>query len=134
MRSLVTIHSVRIVAVEPEGAPKVSKSLEAGHPITLPFSKSIADGLMNLRPGDITFAHIRAYVDEVVTVSEGAIATTVGWLFRNSRLVVEPSGAVTTAAIALGLGNIDPSNGSIVAVVSGGNAAPEAFAKYVATP
>ncbi len=48
----------------------------------LPFSKSIADGLMNLRPGDITFAHIRAFVDEVVTVSEGAIATNVAWLFR----------------------------------------------------
>jgi threonine dehydratase len=42
--------SVRIVAVEPEGAPKMSKSLEAGQPITLPSSKSIADGLMNLRP------------------------------------------------------------------------------------
>jgi threonine dehydratase len=125
--------SVRIVAVEPEGAPKMSKSLEAGHPITLPFSKSIADGLMNLRPGDITFAHIRAFVDEVVTVSEGAIATTVAWLFRNSRLVVEPSGAVTTAAVALGLGNVDPSNGAVVAVVSGGNVAPEAFAKYVST-
>jgi threonine dehydratase len=126
--------SVRIVAVEPEGAPKMSKSLEAGHPITLPFSKSIADGLMNLRPGDITFAHIRAFVDEVVTVSEGAIATNVAWLFRHSRLVVEPSGAVTTAAVALGLGNIDASNGAVVAVVSGGNVAPEAFAKYVATP
>ena len=126
--------SVRIVAVEPEGAPKVSKSLEAGHPITLPFSKSIADGLMNLRPGDITFAHIRAFVDEVVTVSEGAIATNVAWLFRHSRLVVEPSGAVTTAAVALGLGNVDTSKGAVVAVVSGGNVAPEAFAKYVATP
>jgi len=125
--------SVRIVAVEPEGAPKMSKSLEAGHPITLPFSKSIADGLMNLRPGDITFAHIRAFVDEVVTVSEGAIATNVAWLFRNSRLVVEPSGAVTTAAVALGLGNIDVGKGPVVAVVSGGNVAPEAFAKYVST-
>jgi threonine dehydratase len=82
----------------------------------LPFSKSIADGLMNLRPGDITFAHIRAFVDEVVTVSEGAIATNVAWLFRNSRLVVEPSGAVTTAAVALGLGNIDVGKGPVVAV------------------
>jgi threo-3-hydroxy-L-aspartate ammonia-lyase len=123
--------SVRIVAVEPEGAPKMTKSLEAGQPITLPFSKSIADGLMNLRPGDITFAHIRQFVDEVVTVSEGAIATTVGWLFRNSRLVVEPSGAVTTAAVSLGLGNVDLTKGPVVAVVSGGNVAPEAFAKYV---
>lgn len=123
--------SVRVVAVEPEGAPKMSKSLEAGHPITLPFSKSIADGLMNLRPGDITFAHIQAFVDEVVTVSEGAIATAVAWLFRNSRLVAEPSGAVTTAAVALGLGNVDAGKGPVVAVVSGGNVAPDAFAKYV---
>jgi len=125
--------SVRIIAVEPSGAPKMSKSLEAGHPITLPSSKSIADGLMNLRPGDLTFAHIRAYVDEVVTVSEEAIAGSVGWLFRNSRLVVEPSGAVTTAAVALGLGNVDIRKGPVVAVVSGGNVAPEAFATYVAT-
>jgi threonine dehydratase len=124
--------SVRIVAVEPAGAPKMSKSLEAGQPITLPSSKSIADGLMNLRPGDITFAHIRKYVDEVVTVSEEDIAKTVGWLFRNARLVAEPSGAVTTAAVALGLGNVDLTKGPVVAVVSGGNVAPEAFANYLA--
>jgi threonine dehydratase len=125
--------SVRIVAVEPIGAPKMSKSLEAGRPITLPSSKSIADGLMNLRPGDITFAHIQKFVDEVVTVSEEDIANTVAWLFRNARLVVEPSGAVTTAAVALGLGNADLSKGPVVAVVSGGNVSPESFAKYVAT-
>lgn len=125
--------SVRIVAVEPEGAPKMTKSIEAGRPITLPSSKSIADGLMNLRPGDITFAHIRAFVDEVVTVDETAIASAVAWLFRNARLVVEPSGAVTTAAVTLGLGHIDVTKGPVVAVVSGGNVAPEAFAKYVSS-
>jgi threonine dehydratase len=124
--------SVRVIAVEPEGAPKMSKSIAAGHPVTLDSSASIADGLMNLRPGDLTFAHIRAFVDEVVTVSEKDIASTVGWLFRNARLVVEPSGAVTTAAVALGLGGADLSKGPIVAVVSGGNVAPEAFAKYIA--
>ncbi len=91
--------SVRIVAVEPVGAPKMTTSLAAGQPVTLPSSKSIADGLMNLRPGDITFAHIQKFVDEVVTVGEDDIAQTVAWLFRNARLVVEPSGAVTTAAV-----------------------------------
>jgi len=123
--------SVRVVAVEPEGAPKMTQSIAAGHPITLASSKTIADGLMNLRPGDITFAHVREFVDEVVMVSETAIASTVGWLFRNGRIVVEPSGAVTTAAVALGLGNMDLTKGPVVAVVSGGNVAPEAFAKYV---
>jgi threonine dehydratase len=120
--------SVRIVAVEPLGAPKMTRSLEAGQPTTLPSSKSIADGLMNLRPGDITFAHIQRFVDEVVTVSEDDIATNVGWLFRHARLVVEPSGAITTAAARLCLGH---PTGKIVAVVSGGNVAPEAFATYL---
>src|SRR5687768_8443385 len=120
--------SVRIVAVEPAGAPKMTKSLEAGAPTTLPSSASIADGLMNLRPGNITFEHIRKFVDEVVTVSEDDIAKNVAWLFRNARLVVEPSGAVTTAAARLGLGH---ATGTVVAIVSGGNVAPDAFANYL---
>jgi len=123
--------SVRIVAVEPAGAPKMSRSLEAGHPVTLDRTASIADGLMNLRPGDLTFAHIQRYVDEVVTVGEADIASAVGWLFRHARLVAEPSGAITAAAVALGLGHADPANGPIVAIVTGGNVAPEKFAKYI---
>ena len=125
--------SVRIIAVEPEGAPKMTKSLEAGHPVTLPSSKSIADGLMNLRPGDITFAHIRKFVDEVVTVSEADIAGNVGWLFRNARLVVEPSGAVTTAAIMTSACEIDPQAGAVVAIVSGGNVEPAKYAEYISS-
>jgi threonine dehydratase len=120
--------SVRIVAVEPAGAPKMTRSLEAGEPTTLPSSASIADGLMNLRPGKITFAHIQKFVDEVVTVGEDDIAANVGWLFRHARLVVEPSGAITTAAARLGMGS---PTGKRVAIVSGGNVAPEAFAKYI---
>ena len=121
--------SVRIVAVEPAGAPKVTRSLEAGHPVTLDSSASIADGLMNLRPGDLTFAHIQKFVDEVVTVSEADIAAAVAWLFRNARIVAEPSGAITTAAVSLGLGH---PVGKVVAIVTGGNVAPEKFAKYIA--
>ena len=120
--------SVRIVVVEPLGAPKMTKSLEAGKPTTLSSSKSIADGLMNLRPGDITFAHIQKFVDEVVTVGEEDIAKAVAWLSRNARIVAEPSGAVTTAAVNLGLGH---PTGKIVAIVTGGNVAPEALAKYL---
>jgi threonine dehydratase len=123
---------VRVVAVEPEGAPKMTRSLAAGHPVTLESSSTIADGLMNLRPGSITFEHVRAFVDEVVTVSDEAIAKAVGWLSRHARLVVEPSGAATTAAVMMGLGGADPSRGPVVAIVSGGNVAPEAFAKYLA--
>ena len=121
--------AVRIVAVEPAGAPKMSRSLEAGHPVTLDSSASIADGLMNLRPGDLTFAHVQKYVDEVVTVPEADIAGAVAWLFKHARIVAEPSGAITTAAVRLGLGH---PTGKVVAIVTGGNVAPEAFAKYLA--
>jgi threo-3-hydroxy-L-aspartate ammonia-lyase len=123
--------AVRVVAVEPEGAPKMSRSLAAGHPITLESSATIADGLMNLRPGTITFKHVQTFVDEVVTVSDEAIAKAIAWLSRNARLVVEPSGAATTAAVMLGLGGVDLSRGPVVAIVSGGNVAPEALAKYL---
>ena len=68
---------------------------------------------------------------EFVTVPDTAIAEAVAWLFRHARLVVEPSGAATTAAVMLGLGDTKDAK-AVVAMVSGGNVAPEAFAKYVA--
>ncbi len=123
--------SVRVIGVEPEGAPKMTRSLEAGRPVTLPGTSSIADGLMSIRPGDLTFAHVRQFVDEVVTVSDESIARGVAWLFRNARLVVEPSGAVTIAAVMLGLGHVDASAGSVVAIVSGGNVEPQKYAEYI---
>jgi threonine dehydratase len=86
---------------------------------------------MSVRPGDLTFAHVKEFVDEVVTVPDAGIVKAVGWLFRNARLVVEPSGAITTAAIMLGLGGADRSTGPVVAVVSGGNVGPEAYAAYI---
>ena len=123
--------SIRVVGVEPEGAPKMTRSLAAGKPVTLDKTASIADGLMSIRPGDLTFAHVQKFVDEVVLVPEEAIARAVAWLFRNAKLVVEPSGAITTAAIMLGLGHIDPSRGPVVAIVSGGNVEPEKYAQYI---
>ena len=87
-------------------------------------SSSIADGLLTLRPGDLTFAHVRAHVDEVVTVDDAAMVAAVKWLFHEARLVAEPSGAAAVAA-ALRAGV----TGS-VAVVSGGNVDPAAFAAY----
>ncbi|MGE3274247.1 MAG: threonine/serine dehydratase [Vicinamibacterales bacterium] len=120
---------VRLVGVEPVGAPKMSRSLAAGHPVTLEATASIADGLMPVRPGDLTFAHTRAFVDEVVTVPDEAIERAVAWIFRNGRVVAEPSGAATIAALALGLGG---PVGRTVAIVSGGNVAPELFARLIA--
>jgi threonine dehydratase len=119
---------VRIVGVEPVGAAKMSASRAAGRPVTLEKAASIADGLLALRPGDLTFAHVQAFVDEVVTVSEESIARAVRWLFREARLVAEPSGAVTTAAI-LDAGG--PEMPGTIAVVSGGNVSAEDYVAYL---
>jgi threo-3-hydroxy-L-aspartate ammonia-lyase len=118
---------VRVIGVEPAGAPKMSASRAAGRPVTLERSASIADGLLALRPGAITFAHVQAFVDDVVTVPEASIANAIVWLFREARLVAEPSGAVTTAAI-LETGSAQPGT---VAVVSGGNVSPEDYIRYL---
>ena len=103
----------------------MTASLAAGHPVTLPSTSSIADGLLTLRPGDITFAHIQAFVDSVVTVSDEEIAAAVKWLFEHARIVAEPSGA---AAVAAAIRVPEP---DAVAVVSGGNVDPEAFGGYI---
>jgi threonine dehydratase len=119
---------VRVVGVEPAGAAKMRAAREAGRPVTLPSSSSIADGLMNLRAGATTFAHVQRHVDDLVTVPDEAIAGAVAWLYRNARLVVEPSGAAATAAVMIGAG---APVGTVAAIVSGGNVQPEQFAKYI---
>jgi threonine dehydratase len=121
--------SVRLIGVEPAGAAKMKRSIEAGEPLTLERSVSLADGLLAVRPGDLTFAHVRALVDRLVTVDEDQIVAAVRWLFREAKIVTEPSGAVSVAA-ALAEG---PTlrHGTTVAVISGGNVAPDLFAKIL---
>jgi threonine dehydratase len=119
---------VRVIGVEPAGAAKMSTSLAAGEPVTLDKTASIADGLLTLRPGDLTFAHVKSFVDEVITVTDAQIAAAVKWLYATAKIVAEPSGAATTAAVQ--------AHGQVandtVAIVSGGNVAPQDFAKYIA--
>jgi len=122
--------SVRIVGVEPAGARKMGASIEAGKPVTLEKTGSVADGLLPVRPGDLTFAHVQAFVDDLVTVEDEAIVDAVVWLFRKAKLVVEPSGAATVAAV---LGSPAPTGpGATVAVLSGGNIAIDALAAMAA--
>jgi threonine dehydratase len=106
----------------------MGQSRAAGAPVRLPFTASIADGLLTLRPGDLTFAHAQALVDDMVTVAEDEIRGAVRWLHRQAELVVEPSGAAATAAV-LATG---PAAAGVVAIVSGGNVEAEDFARYSA--
>ena len=110
--------AVRVIGVEPAGAAAMKASLEAGHAVTLPKTASVADGLMPVRPGDLTFAHAQKFVDEVVTVEDPQIIDAVLWLFTKAKIVAEPSGAATVAAALAGA---VVGAGPVVAIVSGGN-------------
>ena len=125
--------ATRVVGVEPAGAAAMARSVAAGAPVTLDAAASIADGLLPVRPGDLTFAHAAALADEIVTVSDEAIAAAVRWLAERAKLVAEPSGAASvaaalSAALAAEASETPPSSGPPVAVVSGGNIAPAALA------
>lgn len=119
-----------VIGVEPEGAPKMTRSLEAGYPITLESVDTIADGLKPVRPGDLTFEHTRDLVDQVVTVDDGSIRAAVLWCL-GQRLLVEPSGAATIAALASG--KVKPAiDGATVVVLSGGNLDPSILRPWLA--
>ena len=109
---------VRVVGVEPAGAPKLTRAREAGAPVTLDRTASIADGLMAVRIGDVPFAHHQQYLDEVVTVDDAAIRRAMRHVLDRLKLVVEPSGAITVAALMES--TVRP-EGGVVAVLSGGN-------------
>jgi threonine dehydratase len=117
---------VIVVGVEPVGAAAMKASVDAGQPITLPKTETIADGLMPVRPGDLTFAHVQKFVDRVITVDDPEIVKAVLGIFAHARLVAEPSGAATTAAVLSGaLDAAVAVEGPIVAIVSGGNMSAE---------
>ena len=119
---------VSVIGIEPAAAAGMKQSVEAGEVRTLEGSKSIADGLMAARPGDLNFAHVREFVDRIDTIDDSDIAAAVRWLFLRAKIVAEPSGAATVAAALHGSANYD---GPVVAIVSGGNLDPADLSKYV---
>ena len=110
--------AIRVVGVEPEGAPTMFESLRAGQLVTLPGTNTIADGLKPVRAGDLTFTAVRRYVDEVVLVPDSAILEALVQLVTQEKLVVEPSGAASFAAVHSGKIAV---SGPTVCVLSGGN-------------
>ena len=124
--------SITVVGVEPTGVARMAASLAAGHPVTVPIAVDIADGLLAVRPGDLTFPHVQAFVDRVMTVDDPAIVSAMQWLFRHAKIVAEPSGAITVAAAMAdaAAGRLD-GRGPVVALISGGNVEPSEFATYL---
>jgi threonine dehydratase len=108
----------RVVGVEAAGAAPMLAALRAGGPVELPSVDTMADGIAVRCVSDLTFEHVRALVDEVVTVDEEQISRAVVLLLERCKWVVEPAGAVPLAALLAGA---VPGHDAVVLVISGGN-------------
>jgi threonine dehydratase len=93
---------VKIVGVEPEAAPTLTRALEAGHPVDAPAGGIAADSLAPKRVGELMFPVAQRYVDRVLLVSDAAIREAQKALWRAARLVAEPGGAAALAALLSG--------------------------------
>ncbi len=110
--------TIRVIGVEPTGAPKLSRARAAGSPVKLSSTSGLADGLLAVEIGGIPFAHHQQYIDDVVMVDDSALRGAMRFLLDRMKIVAEPSGAITIAALLEGL--VRPA-GPTVAVLSGGN-------------
>jgi threonine dehydratase len=117
---------VKVFGVEPELAADTAESFRTGRIAAWPAeltSRTIADGLRTQSVGVRNFAHIQAFVDGIVTVTEAEIRAAMRAIVAATRLVPEPSGAVSTAALLFHAGEL-PEYKKAIAVVSGGNVDP----------
>ncbi len=125
--------NAKVFGVEPELAGDTAESFRTGKIVTWPAeltSRTLADGLRTQSVGERNFAHIQAFVDGIITVTEAEIRAAMRAIVAATRLVPEPSGAVSTAALLFHSGEL-PSYNKAVAVVSGGNVAPELLAQVL---
>jgi threonine dehydratase len=112
--------AVKLFGVEPANAPCVAAALDVGHPIAVPITTTLADGLAVRETGALPFAIITRVVDRVVTVDEASIALAVLRLIELEKSVVEGAGAAPLAAFLAG--KLDTLKGKdVVLVLSGGN-------------
>ena len=121
----------RVIGVEPELAADARQSLREGRIIAWPaadVSRTICDGVRTQALGELTFATISALVDEIVTVTDEAALDAVRWALLEAKLVLEPTGALTLAALRTGA---LAAEGPTVIIASGGNADPALLASVL---
>ncbi|WRZ90943.1 threonine ammonia-lyase [Streptomyces sp. NBC_01007] len=112
---------VRIIGVQAEGAAAYPPSLAAGRPVSIENPATMADGIKVGRPGDVPFRLVGELVDEVRTVSENNLSSALLLCLERAKLVVEPAGASSVAALLRAPGSFE---GPVVALLSGGNVDP----------
>ena len=117
---------IRIIAIEPEGAPTLHRAFEAGHPVDAPAEGIAADSLAPKRVGEMMFPIAEAFVERSLLVSDDDIIAAQKALWNRVRIISEPGGAAAFAAILSG--RYTPAAGERVAVlVCGANANPANF-------
>jgi threonine dehydratase len=109
----------KIIGVEPEGAPAMQRSLEVNRIITLDKIDKFVDGAAVQRVGELTFPVCRQFLDNVMTVPEGKVCTTILQLYNEEAIVVEPAGALSISALDF-LGD-EITGKNVVSIVSGSN-------------
>ncbi len=119
---------IRVVGVQAEEAAAFPASLRKGEPVALELMTTMADGIAVARPGDVPFAAIQQYVDDVVTVSEDSISRALVMLLERAKMVVEPAGAAAVAAL---MDQPNEFGTPVVAVLSGGNVDPLLLGKLI---
>jgi threonine dehydratase len=122
---------IKVIGVEPELAADAQASLRSGKIVQFPaeqVSRTMADGLRTQSVGPINFEHIRAYVDDIITVAEDEIRQAMKYLSANPETIAEPSGAVATAGFLFHAKQL-PNTKVNVAIISGGNIEPQMLAE-----
>ena len=109
----------KIIAVEPEGAASLTLALEKGKPEELTEITKFIDGASVKRIGDVSFDIAKDVVDQVITVPDGSVCSTIMELFNNDGIVAEPAGAMSIAALSHV--DIDFKDKNVLCILSGGN-------------
>ncbi|MEE9269187.1 MAG: threonine/serine dehydratase [Candidatus Krumholzibacteria bacterium] len=110
----------RVIGVEPEGAPTMSRSLEKGEPVHLEHVDTIADGLSAPFVGKHTLAHARSLVDDMVIVTDDEILQAMALIIERCKVTAEPAAAAGLASLLAGK-IIVPAGARVLCLLSGGN-------------
>ena len=119
--------AIKVIGVEPEGAPTLTAALKAGAPVDAPAGSIAADSLAPLQVGKLMFPIARAHVARVVLVSDDALRQAQQALWSSARLVAEPGGAAALAAL-LSRQHVPAPGERVGVVISGGNTTAVDFA------
>lgn len=110
---------IKLIGVEPEGAPSMNQAMKNGSPVTLDYIDRFVDGAAVKRVGNLTFEYCSELLDQMLLIPEGKICTTILKLYNEDAIVVEPAGALAVAALDQLRDTIEGK--TVVCIVSGGN-------------